>query len=34
VALAVRRLRQDQIAADLRGDLSVSEQAWLDAGLG
>lgn len=34
VALAVRRLRQDQIAADLRGDLSVPEQAWLDADLG
>jgi hypothetical protein len=34
VALAVRRLRQDQIAADLRGDLSAPEQAWLDADLG
>lgn len=34
VALAVRRLRQDQIAADLRGDLETTETAWLDADLG
>jgi acetamidase/formamidase len=34
VALAVRRLRQDQIAADLRRELSASEVAWLDADLG
>ena len=34
VALAVRRLRQDQIAADLRGDLTTEEVAWLDADLG
>lgn len=34
VALAVRRLRQDQIAADLRGDLTAPDAAWLDADLG
>lgn len=34
VALAVRRLRQDQIAADLRDDLSAQDAAWLDADLG
>jgi hypothetical protein len=34
VALAVRRLRQDQLGADLRGDLSAPDQAWLDADLG
>lgn len=34
VALAVRRLRQDQIGADLRADLSAAETAWLDADLG
>ena len=34
VALAVRRLRQDQIAADLRGDLNEADVAWLDADLG
>ena len=34
VALAVRRLRQDQIAADLRGELGAAEVAWLDADLG
>ncbi|MCA1644883.1 MAG: hypothetical protein LC797_05215 [Chloroflexi bacterium] len=34
VALAVRRLRQDQIAADLRGELGVTDVAWLDADLG
>lgn len=33
VALAVRRLRQDQIAADLSGDLSSADVAWLDADL-
>jgi hypothetical protein len=34
VALAVRRLQQDQIAADLRGDLSAADEAWLNADLG
>lgn len=34
VALAVRRLRQDQIATDLKGDLTAPEAAWLDADLG
>ena len=34
VALAVRRLRQDQIAADLRGELDAADTAWLDADLG
>ena len=34
VALAVRRLRQDQIAIELRGDLPAPEAAWLDADLG
>ena len=33
VKLAVRRLRQDQIGEELRGRLSESERAWLDAGL-
>lgn len=33
VKLAVRRLRQDQIGEELRGGLSESERAWLDAGL-
>lgn len=33
VALAVRRLRQDQIAAELRGDLPAQDAAWLDADL-
>ncbi len=33
VALAVRRLRQDQIAADLRGPLTEPDVAWLDADL-
>ncbi len=33
VALAVRRLRQDQIAADLRAELSAPDVAWLDADL-
>jgi hypothetical protein len=34
VALAVRRLRQDRIGADLRDDLSAAEVDWLDADLG
>ena len=34
VALAVRRLRQDQIGADLRAELSEADTAWLDADLG
>ena len=34
VALAVRRLRQDQIAADLRAEPHPTEKAWLDADLG
>ena len=34
VALAVRRLRQDQIAAELRTPLMRSEQEWLRADLG
>ena len=34
VALAVRRLRQDEIGAELRGDLTASEVGWLDADLG
>ena len=34
VALAVRRLRQDQIAQDLRADLNAADVAWLDADLG
>jgi hypothetical protein len=34
VALAVRRLRQDRIGADLRDDLSAEEVDWLDADLG
>ncbi len=34
VALAVRRLRQDQIAADLRGTLDAADVAWLDSDLG
>ena len=33
VALAVRRLRQDQIAADLRRELTTQDAAWLDADL-
>lgn len=31
VALAVRRLRQDRIGADLRYDLSAEEVDWIDA---
>ncbi|MBG7605004.1 MAG: hypothetical protein IZT58_10255 [Actinobacteria bacterium] len=34
VALAVRRLRQDRIGADLRDDLNAAEVDWLDADLG
>ena len=34
VALAVRRLRQDQVAADLNGALNPADVAWLDADLG
>ena len=34
VALAVRRLRQDRIGAELRDGLSAEENAWLDADLG
>ena len=33
VALAVRRLRQDQMATELSADLSSPETAWLDADL-
>jgi len=34
VALAVRRLRQDQIGAQLRAELTPAEVDWLDAELG
>ncbi|MCP5033964.1 MAG: hypothetical protein GY939_19355 [Actinomycetia bacterium] len=34
VALAVRRLRQDRIGADLRDDLTAEEVDWLDADVG
>ena len=34
VALAVRRLRQDQIGADLRAEVGEADTAWLDADLG
>ncbi|MGI8537153.1 MAG: hypothetical protein ACR2K2_11790 [Mycobacteriales bacterium] len=34
VALAVRRLRQDQMAVELRRELGTSEATWLDADLG
>ena len=34
VALAVRRLRQDQIGAQLKAELTVAESSWLDADLG
>ena len=34
VALAGRRLRQDEIGAELRGDLTEAETDWLDADLG
>ena len=34
VAMAVRRLRQDRIADELRTDLTSAEADWLDADLG
>ena len=34
VALAVRRLRQDQIGADLADGLTAEEVDWLDAEFG
>lgn len=34
VALAVRRLRQDEIGTELRGQLTDEEVGWLDADLG
>jgi hypothetical protein len=34
VALAVRRLRQDQIGRELRAPLTPNEIEWLDADLG
>lgn len=34
VALAVRRLRQDQMAGDLGGPVTEADAAWLDADLG
>jgi hypothetical protein len=34
VALAVRRLRQDQIGAQLSEELAPAEVDWLDAELG
>ena len=34
VALAVRRLRQDQIGAELTTSLTPGEVEWLDADLG
>ena len=34
VALAVRRLRQDEMGAQLRSDLTDDEVGWLDADLG
>ncbi|MDH3753603.1 MAG: hypothetical protein OEU32_06985 [Acidimicrobiia bacterium] len=34
VSLAVRRLRQDQIGAQLKADLTAEEVNWLDAELG
>lgn len=34
VALAVRRLRQDKIGADLHSELTVDEASWLDADFG
>jgi hypothetical protein len=34
VTLAVKRLRQDQIGADLRAELTPEELGWLDAELG
>lgn len=34
VALAVRRLRQDQIGRELTGEHNADESRWLDADLG
>lgn len=34
VALAVRRLRQEQIGKELRASLTPQETRWLDADLG
>ena len=34
VALAVRRLRQEQIGVQLKADLTRAETIWLDAELG
>lgn len=34
VAIAIRRLRQDQIGAELTATLSEEEVEWLDAELG
>lgn len=34
VALAVRQLRQEQIGAQLKADLTPAETTWLDADLG
>lgn len=34
VALAVRRLRQDQIGRELTTELETDESRWLDADLG
>ena len=34
VALAVRRLRQDRIGAELKASLTGAEVDWLDADLG
>jgi hypothetical protein len=34
VALAVRRLRQEQIGKQLRASLTAQEMQWLDADLG
>ena len=34
IALAVRRLRQEQIGAQLKADLTPAETTWLDADLG
>lgn len=34
VALAVRRLRQDQIGSQLAAELTDDESGWLDADLG
>jgi predicted transcriptional regulator len=34
VTLAVRRLRQEQIGAQLKADLTPAETTWLDADVG